>query len=140
MINGHALYPPLSFVAAIPCRPGAAVQVERLQRSEDGQPGRPLTTVGGHLMRPPRSRHVAEHRATAAPDPLFGAAAVIKLARAGDRADKGVMANCTALFADLLACLSRRPVGKRLDQFGRHVALVISPVRRLRARKSWPAR
>ena len=33
MINGHALSPPLSFVAAIPAWPGAAVQVERLQGS-----------------------------------------------------------------------------------------------------------
>jgi len=41
MINGHALSPPLSFVAAIPAWPGgAAVQVERLQRTEDEQPGR----------------------------------------------------------------------------------------------------
>jgi hypothetical protein len=71
--------------------------------------------------------------------PPFGVAVVIKLARTGDRADKGVMANCTALPAGLLACLSRRPAGKRLDQFGRylaHMPLVINPLRRLRARKS----
>ncbi len=64
MINGHALSPPLSFVAAIPVGPS---------RGPGGAPaakrGRTTWTVGGHLMRPPRSRNVAERRATAAPDP-----------------------------------------------------------------------
>src|SRR5216683_849569 len=63
---------PCSFSTALlrgcdPCQPGAAVQVRRPQRSEDEQPW----TVGGHLMRPPRSRNVAERRAAAAPDPPF---------------------------------------------------------------------
>lgn len=69
----------------------------------------------------------------------FGAAAVIKLARTGDRADKGLWhaRHCS------LACLKSRLAGKRLDQFGRCLArmpLVINPLRRLRARKTRPAR
>src|SRR5713101_1498398 len=59
MINGHALSPPLSFVAAIPVGPS---------RGPGGAPaakrGRTTWTVGGHLMRPPQSRNVAERRAT----------------------------------------------------------------------------
>jgi hypothetical protein len=42
-----------------------------------------------------------------------------------------------------LACLGHRSAGKRLDQFGRHLAripLVINRLRRLRARKSRLAR
>ena len=66
-------------------------------------------------------------------------AAVIKLARTGDRADKGLWhaRHCS------LACLRRRLAGKRLDQFGRFLArmpLVINPLRRLGARKSRLAR
>src|SRR5258708_15912509 len=67
MINGHALCPPFSFVRGCdPCPPGTAV--ERPQRSEDERPGRP-TVSGTPWRRPPRSRNVAERRATAAPDP-----------------------------------------------------------------------
>ena len=71
MIDGHALSPPLSFVAAIPAWPGAAVQAG----APAAKRGRTTRTVGGHLMRPPRSRNVAEHRATAAPNPPIGVAA-----------------------------------------------------------------
>jgi hypothetical protein len=53
---------------------------------------------------------------------------VVKLARTGDHADKGLwhVRHCS------LACLGHRSAGKRLDQFGRHLArmpLVINPLR-----------
>src|SRR5258708_19158119 len=58
MINGHALWPPLSARGCDPCRPGNAVQVERPQRSEDERPGRSAVS-GTAWRRPPRSRNVA---------------------------------------------------------------------------------
>jgi hypothetical protein len=51
-----------------PWRLGTAVQVERPKRNEDERPGRSAVN-GTAWRRPPRSRDVAERRATAEPDP-----------------------------------------------------------------------
>src|SRR5258708_13324569 len=50
-----------SFVAAIPVGPES-----RSRWSTRSEPRANDWTVGGHLMRPPRSRNVADRRATAA--------------------------------------------------------------------------
>ena len=61
MINGHTLSPPLSFVAAIPVGPEP-----RSRWSTRSEVRTTDWTVGGRLTRPPRSRNVADRRATAA--------------------------------------------------------------------------
>ena len=61
MINGHALSPPLSFVAAIPVGPEP-----RSRWSARSEARTTDWTVGGRLTRPPRSRNVADRRAPAA--------------------------------------------------------------------------
>src|SRR6266568_1892852 len=60
VINGYALCPLLSVVRGCdPCRPGAAVQAERPQRSEDERPGRSAVS-GTARTRPASSRNVTE--------------------------------------------------------------------------------
>ena len=58
MINGHALSPPLSFMAAVPVGP---------------EPRSIAAAVWSCWRRRPRSRNVTGRGATAAPDPPFGA-------------------------------------------------------------------
>ena len=61
MINGHALSPPLSVVAAIPaCLPGAAVQVEaRCEVRKNDLDGRRslILPVGGRQDLPETAHH-----------------------------------------------------------------------------------
>jgi hypothetical protein len=64
MINGHALSPPLSFVAAIPVGPEP-----RSRWSTRSEARTTDWTVGGRWTRPPRSRNVADRRATASRAP-----------------------------------------------------------------------
>ena len=66
MINGHTLSPPLSFVAAIPVGPEP-----RSRWSTRSEARTADWTVGGRLTRPPRSRNVADRRATAAHVPAL---------------------------------------------------------------------